>query len=243
MLFIGHRGTRKNYDENTFGAFLKALDHGADYIEFDIHKTKDDKLIIIHDETLNRTTDGMGLIKDLTYSEIKKVRTKTNKEMVPRLDSVLTKLKHKVKFMIELKGRNVLKKLMELIDQRFLIENSVISGRNLVDLKTIRTKIPNIKICYNITKGAGLSLQEFIDLGKKENLPLEFNMISLRSNLTTREFIDTCHKNNILALSWDFINYENPIKEIKSLIKQDIDGILFDHSKNIRIIKNWVNEQ
>ena len=102
FLFIGHRGTRIS-DENTIYAFNKALKYGAEYIEFDVRKTKDNKLIIIHDATLERTTKGSGLIKNLTYNDISKYKTKRNSSKIPLLSDVLEKFKDQIKFMIELK--------------------------------------------------------------------------------------------------------------------------------------------
>ncbi len=102
FICIGHRGTRI-LDENTIYAFTKALKYGAEYIEFDIRKTKDNKLIVIHDATLERTTIGSGLIKNLTYDQISKYKTKMNDEKIPLLSDVLEIFKGKIKFMIELK--------------------------------------------------------------------------------------------------------------------------------------------
>ena len=61
---IAHRGFSGRYPENTMLAFEKALEAGAEGIEFDVHLTKDGQLVIIHDELLDRTTDGKGLVAD-----------------------------------------------------------------------------------------------------------------------------------------------------------------------------------
>ena len=74
MLNIAHRGFKGAYPENTMLAYEKAIEVGADGIEFDVHLTKDSELVIIHDETLERTTDGKGLIKDKTLQELKKLK-------------------------------------------------------------------------------------------------------------------------------------------------------------------------
>lgn len=65
-----HRGFSGNYPENTLLAFQKALDAGCEGIEFDVHLTKDHKLVIIHDETIDRTSNGHGWVKDMTYEEL-----------------------------------------------------------------------------------------------------------------------------------------------------------------------------
>ena len=99
IILVGHRGTRV-CDENTIY---------ANYIEFDVRKTKDNQLIIIHDATLERTTNGIGLIKNLTYNKINQFKTKINQEHVPLLSDVLEIFIDKINFMIELKEKNIRK--------------------------------------------------------------------------------------------------------------------------------------
>ena len=70
---IGHRGFSGDYPENTITAFRKALEIGVDEIEFDVRIAKDGHLIIIHDETVTRTTDGKGNVADMTFEEIKEL--------------------------------------------------------------------------------------------------------------------------------------------------------------------------
>ena len=238
--YIGHRGTRVGFDENTVSAFEKVIEYGANYIELDIQKTKDGKLIILHDYSLERTTNGSGLLREYTYQEIKKFRTIKRREQIPNLADLLDILKGKTKFIIELKGENVRKELLYLVNKKDLINDCVFSGRCLRDLLSIKLNYPECRICYNITKGRDISLEKFMNLGKEKKLSEKPDLISLKSNLISSQFIDICHDNNILALSWDFINYKNALDKIKSLIDMGIDGILFDDYKNIRIIKKWL---
>ena len=240
LIFIGHRGTRV-YDENTVYAFNKATEYGADYIEFDVRKTKDNQLIIIHDATLGRTTTGTGSVKDMTYDEIKKFKTKINEENIPLLEDVLEIFRNKIQFMIEIKAENIQIPLMDLICRNDLIKDCIFSSRNLDEILSIKKRFPEAKICYNITKGKKLTLSDFLKLKHQKSKKIHnLNMISLRSSLMSSEFIEICHKHKILALSWDFIHYPNPLDIIKSLIKNGIDGILFDDYKNILIIKQWL---
>ena len=69
--YFGHRGCSGNYPENTMLAFQKAIEAGADGIELDVQFSKDGRLVIIHDETLDRTTTGKGLVKNHTLEELK----------------------------------------------------------------------------------------------------------------------------------------------------------------------------
>ncbi|MBO5453211.1 MAG: hypothetical protein J6A69_04515 [Clostridia bacterium] len=91
MTVAAHRGDCYNYHENTMTAFEKALQAGADMIETDVHLTKDNILIIMHDDTVNRTTDGEGYIKDMTLSEILKLNAgdEDYPEKVPVFDDFM----------------------------------------------------------------------------------------------------------------------------------------------------------
>jgi len=238
FLYIGHRGTRTSFDENTIEAFEKAIEFGANYIELDVRKTKDNKLIILHDPSFERTTSGTGLVNNFFSTEIRKFKTKRKNKSIPLLSEVLDEFKGKIKFMIELKGQDIRDDVFNLVITKGQLKECIFSGRRLNDLKEIKIKTPKAKVCYNITKGDILNLNQFTQLGKQMKLSLEIDMINLRSSLITKEFIDICHFNNILALSWDFLEYKNPIDKIRSLIDDQIDGILFDNHENIPIIKN-----
>ena len=69
---FAHRGFSGKYPENTMLAFEKAVEIGVDGIELDVHLTKDNEIVIIHDEDIKRTTDGEGLVKDMTLEELRK---------------------------------------------------------------------------------------------------------------------------------------------------------------------------
>ena len=69
---FAHRGFSGKYPENTMLAFSKAVEIGAEGIELDVHFTKDGEIVIIHDETIDRTTDGTGFVRDYTYEELSK---------------------------------------------------------------------------------------------------------------------------------------------------------------------------
>ena len=73
IVVAGHRGYRSKYPENTLLSFQKALDLGVDMLEFDLHLTRDKKLVIIHDERVDRTTDSIGYVRDFSLKEIREL--------------------------------------------------------------------------------------------------------------------------------------------------------------------------
>ncbi len=72
-LNIAHRGGKKNAPEETLPAFQLALDEGADALEFDLHATSDGRLVVLHDDTVDRTTDGTGAVKEMTFEQLRKL--------------------------------------------------------------------------------------------------------------------------------------------------------------------------
>ncbi|MCL1991067.1 MAG: glycerophosphodiester phosphodiesterase [Defluviitaleaceae bacterium] len=116
----GHRGSKGSYPENSMLAFKKAIDAGVDGMELDIHMTKDGELVVIHDATLDRTTTGIGYVKDHTLDQIKALSigakftefrhydSSWDLEQVPTLAEALTLFKsHDLEVNIELKTYEV----------------------------------------------------------------------------------------------------------------------------------------
>lgn len=94
-LLIGHRGYPSKFPENTLASFAGAIEAGCDMVELDVTLTKDRKVVVIHDDTLQRTTNGKGLVKDHTLEEIKRLDAgswfdpRFSTERVPELSEVM----------------------------------------------------------------------------------------------------------------------------------------------------------
>src|ERR1700716_3392227 len=92
---VGHRGAMGHCPENTLASFERGLELGADWIELDVHLSRDGALIVIHDETVDRTTNGRGLVCEHTLAELKELDAGAwfgasfAGERVPSLDEVL----------------------------------------------------------------------------------------------------------------------------------------------------------
>ncbi len=243
FFLIGHRGTRYQFDENTLEAFNIAINKGANYIEFDIRCSKDGKLVVIHDETVNRTTDSVGKVKDMIYPDILKANTIKNKSKIPLLEDVLDNFCDKICFMIELKENKIIEQILKILSQKRLLNSCVISSRDLGELLRIKEKYPSTQICYNITKAKNPDLETFINLSSEEIYLKRPDLISLNSEKISSKIINKCHENHILVLAWNFMEYENPISIMKKLIAMNIDGILFDNHNNIEYITNLVNKR
>ena len=106
---VAHRGYSGLYPENTASAFEAAIGAGADMIELDVCLTKDRIPVVIHDQTLERTTDGHGLVSEFTLSELKKLDAgswfspKFKGESIPTLEEILLQIRGKISVNIEIK--------------------------------------------------------------------------------------------------------------------------------------------
>lgn len=99
---IGHRGAPGYEEEHTFKGYDKAIEMGADYIEQDLQLTQDGHLVISHDGTVDRMTDGEGKIKDMTLAEIKRFRTPEGQQILT-LDELINEYGNDIKYYIETK--------------------------------------------------------------------------------------------------------------------------------------------
>jgi len=133
---MAHRGNRVLCPENTLASFKQAIWDGADILETDLHLSKDEQFVCIHDATLDRTTDSSGAIADLTVAEIKKVCASNHmpgfeKERVPLLSEVATILPPNVALALELKTDRFLEdKVCEMLWKE--LQKYGISNRSLV---------------------------------------------------------------------------------------------------------------
>ncbi len=236
-LFIGHRGTLVDYDENTLEAFDIAIKSGANCIELDVRRTKDRKLIVFHDITLARTTNGIGVLKNLNYNDVKNLKTIVRNQKVPLLEESLDYMIDKTQIIIHMKDEGIEKEIFDLINKKGVLKNCTISGRDFNKLNKYKKTFKPITTCFNMTKGRGLNLKEFIEKGLRKKLKNIPDMINLRSDLISNQFIKVCHINDIKSLAWGFMGYKQPLQVINSLIDNQIDGVLFDDYHNLKIIR------
>lgn len=110
LLRVGHRGAKGHAPENTLSSFTIAAAMGVNVVETDVHLSKDGQLVLIHDHTVNRTTNGQGYVKDLTAAELRQLDAgswydqRFAGERIPLLDELLAWAKDRVAVAIEIKN-------------------------------------------------------------------------------------------------------------------------------------------
>ena len=164
VLVVAHRGDWRNAPENSLQAYKNCIEMGVDMVEIDIHKTKDNQFIIMHDATVDRTTNGKGKISDMTLDEIKKLKLRSGhgvvtRHSVPTLEEVLNLVKGKILVNID-KGDNYFDEIYDLLVKTGTDKQVVIKTYD--NLATIQSKTKNDVVHKSI-------FMPIINLDKKED--------------------------------------------------------------------------
>ncbi len=147
-LIFGHRGAPVKFPENSLAGFKYALAQEIDGIEFDVHLSKDQIPVVIHDETLDRTTDGSGRIHDYTLAQLRNFKL-ANGRPIPTLAEVLDLLAGQdVQANLEFKTNkihypNIEKIVLQMVEQTDLVHPMIYSSFDLQTLRNCRKIDPN----------------------------------------------------------------------------------------------------
>ncbi|HKW06816.1 MAG TPA: glycerophosphodiester phosphodiesterase family protein [Candidatus Dormibacteraeota bacterium] len=155
-LLGGHRGNPAEHPENTMRSFRSAIAVGCDLIECDVHLSADGRLVVIHDHTLDRTTNGSGLVHDLTAAELRKLDAGDG-EKIPLLQEVIELAIGKVGLVIELKNLPPLypgleEKLINMLRQLGAIHECAVISFNHAAIHDLRKVEPALQL--GILEGA-----------------------------------------------------------------------------------------
>lgn len=148
---IAHRGGAADEPENTLAAFRNSIDQGIDWLEFDVQMTKDGALVVIHDETVDRTTDGTGPVGEMTLEQIRSLDAGRG-EKVPTFEEVLELAKtHGVKILPETKSAHLYpgieEKLLQALEQANYLDQTVIQSFEPNSLEKLHSLNPDAKLC------------------------------------------------------------------------------------------------
>lgn len=216
MLLIGHRGAKAYEPENTLKSFKKGVKLGANAIEFDVRLSKDGTPVVIHDATLDRTTNGTGKVAENTLKKLRSLDAGSG-EKIPTLREALQFCKkHNVTPVVELKEKDITA-IIDVIKKTK--SKPLVISYNSDALKKIKAKHKTIQtgliIANNINNITGL-----MKLGKAIKLDWFF----IRGDVITKTLMDTAHKWHYNVLIW-LTNSKTAAKKYKRL---GADGLASD---------------
>ncbi|OGE81307.1 MAG: hypothetical protein A2826_01985 [Candidatus Doudnabacteria bacterium RIFCSPHIGHO2_01_FULL_43_23] len=218
MKIIGHRGAAGYTLENTLASFQKAIKIGCDGTELDVHLTRDNIPVVIHDSTVDRVTSGSGIVSQMSLEEIKKLDCK-DKQKIPTLQEVIDLCREKINLKIELKADVAVRQVAEALKQNNIVPGTSVLSFDKGTLKEIRKILPDLTLCY--------LFEEYSDDVWKlaEDLSLEF--LGPKYSTVDQEVIDKSHSLGIKIYTWTV----NEKKTGKKLETMGVDELVTDYPK------------
>ncbi|UXR79135.1 glycerophosphodiester phosphodiesterase family protein [Staphylococcus sp. IVB6227] len=227
---IAHRGLSQRYPENTRLAYQAALSQHIDMLEIDLHMTKDGMLVGIHDESIDRTSNGKGAIKDFTLEDLRGFNF--NAQMkgdidapIMTFDEILTLCKNYSKtLLIEVKKPSKYPNIGALIIQKithhdFPINRIIIQSFDQSFIKELQHQVPYIHYGVLISKRKyWLKQPDFYDIAQYADY------INPNYQLVNKKFVKRAHDVNLQVLPYTV----NDAQTVKKLIQLGIDGVISD---------------
>ncbi|RED25275.1 glycerophosphoryl diester phosphodiesterase [Flavobacterium cutihirudinis] len=225
MLKIAHRGAKAYEPENTLQAFQKALDLNSDGIELDVHLSSDGHIIVIHDETIDKMTNGKGAVNSFSLSELKSFLI-DGKHEIPTLNEVFDLVDKKCFINIELKCRGAQQCVSSLIEEYISEKNwnykhFIISSFDWIALQEIHNLNPKIPI--------GVLTETDLNLALAFAETIQAKAIHPYYHLLTEENTKQIQEKGFLVLPWT-VNIEEDIQKVKSY---NVNGIITDFPDKI----------
>lgn len=227
-LVIGHRGAAGEAPENTLASFQMALQQGAEGIELDVHLSKEGELVVCHDATIDRTTDGKGLIHEMTVSEIKsfdagfRFSQQFQGQQIPLLEEVFDLVPENILINVEIKhsyGGQMEVRLLEFLKQKGRLENVVISSFDHKSIRRIKQLEPSSKagLLYaaNLIYHAGYAQQLGVDI---HSLHPHFQLID-------KSDVDGAVSAELAVYPYTV----NHVEDMRRMIKYGVTGIITDY--------------
>ena len=227
MLLIAHRGASGHAPENTLAAFKKAVALGATFIETDLQLTRDARLVAIHDETVNRTTNGKGAVHDMTLADLRRLDagswfgSEYAGERIPTLAEILEfAKKHDVVFYLEMKpggswgGEHAL--ISTLRDSGQVARTVIISFDPNI-LATVRKIEPTVMTALLYDGQVEKPLEQALEIGARQ--------LAVRGDLVSPWLLTAARKKDLQVVCWTV----NHSAHMRVLMAAGVDGIMSDY--------------
>ncbi|MDT4895147.1 MAG: glycerophosphoryl diester phosphodiesterase [Acidobacteriota bacterium] len=237
---IAHRGGGGQWPEETIFAFEQSLKIGVDVLEMDVHKTADDVLVLMHNKTIDQTTDGTGLIAELKYDEIKELDAAARWPAlrgtgirVPSLREVFETFQSRdVRMNIEIKQKepSLVAHFGKLIRDYEMTERVLVaSGWNSV-LHEFRRECPEVATSASVLEIAEFqALSRIFDWDYRPNTDAIQWHSKLILPVITQRFVDKAHSLNLKVHAWT-VNEPQEMERMRAL---GVDGIITDYPQTL----------
>ena len=234
MWVIAHRGASGVAPENTLAAFRKAVELGAGFIETDLQLSRDARLVGLHDETLDRTTDGRGPVSAKTLEELRRMdagswfRPSSNHETahfagehIPTIEEILAfGREHEIGLHLEIKPEGPSGAEHAIVGALHAcgeVARSVVISFDVSTLKRVRQLDPLVMTGFLYSDRPADAVTKAVNAGARQLLP--------RVDRVTRELVGNAHAHDLKVVAWT----ANDPEEMQKLIAAGVDGIITDY--------------
>ncbi|MCP8304710.1 MAG: glycerophosphodiester phosphodiesterase [archaeon] len=213
MLIIAHRGASSYEPENTLRAIEGALKVRADMIEVDVRSSKDGRIVVIHDESVDRTTKGKGYVKDLTLEELEKLDAGKG-ERIPTLKEVIDSVRQKAILVIEIKVMNIEESVVKIVEREGIEKGAIITSFYHPIVRKVKEINPIIKTGV-IFKCHPIRPSELALSAHAKALFPEYKYVS-------QEMVEEAHEHELEVYPWTV----DDLDKVNYLIKMGVDGVV-----------------
>lgn len=225
MLKIGHRGAKAHIAENTLGSFAYALARGANGIELDVHLCSSGELVVIHDFTVDRTTDGSGEVSKLSWPQLRRFSVEGS-YTIPLLSEVLDFVGPDIFVNVELKGRHTAKPVALMLEdyvhnRGFSCGNIIVSSFQQEELETMRVIAPDIPLGV-LAQASVAEAREWADRFSAKALHPHFSLL-------TESNVAKAHEAGYKIYTWTV----NETADIERMRAFGVDGIISDYPERL----------
>ncbi|MFP3866950.1 MAG: glycerophosphodiester phosphodiesterase [Desulfobacteraceae bacterium] len=209
---MGHRGAPAYEPENTLRSVRRALEMGVGAVEIDVQLTRDSRLAVIHDETVDRTTNGRGWVRDLTWDELQRLDAGQG-EHIPALEEVMDLVRGRAHLVIELKQPDAVGPLAEFFQAHNLFEDAHAISFWHPAVKALREMEPKIRTGVLLV-GHPLDPVAMARDAGAEALVLNFAFVN-------RDLVQAAKRAGLMVFIWNI----DTIELLKPFLDLELDGI------------------
>jgi len=211
MMIMGHRGAAALEPENTLLSISRAMEIGVDAVEIDVHLSKDNEVVVIHDSTVDRTSNGSGPVRSYTLAELKGLDAGKG-ETIPTLQEVMDLIDKRVKLVIELKEEGAEGQVVTLINKNNLVDNVYVISfwHQLVKrVKEMEERVKTGVLLVGCPVDTSVATQASADA------------LVMRYTFVDKPFVEMAHKEGLKVFIW---NIDDPTL-VKPYAHMGVDGI------------------
>ncbi|PZE22822.1 glycerophosphodiester phosphodiesterase [Paenibacillus xerothermodurans] len=206
---VAHRGYPGKLPENTLSSFAVACKLNFSHLELDVHLSKDGVPVVIHDDTIDRTTNGRGRVKDYTAAELQRFVIAGN-ERIPTLEEALLLCKDRIRVNIELKQMGSLypgleEQVYQVIEQTAAVNDVIVSSFD--HDAVIRMRALSSELALGLITFGGSPA--FLSMAQEMNA----RYLSMHHGFIMDRYVDLCLQNDIQLIAWT-VNQEEQMQEM-----------------------------